>query len=101
MSEVKPEVIQQLAEIRTQIDGIDKSLIDLLGQRSNCVDVIAKIKCENKISIYDSGRENSILDKITSNNSTKYQAVDMANIFHSILRAGLNQQLLYRSEHED
>ncbi len=90
-----------LKEIRQDIDRIDNQLIELLKQRSECVERVAKIKCENQLPIYDSKRENEILDEITHNNPTKYQNVDLANIFHTILRAGLNQQLLYRSEHED
>ncbi|WP_196138040.1 chorismate mutase [Aliikangiella sp. G2MR2-5] len=92
---------QSLALVREEIDKIDQALIDLLRQRSECVEKIAKIKCEGKLSIYDSERENKILEEKTQNNPTLYQSVDLANIFHAILRAGLNQQLLYRSEHED
>ncbi|TQV77154.1 chorismate mutase [Aliikangiella marina] len=90
-----------LDELRKAIDRIDEKLINLLTQRSNCVEKIAEIKCHSKVSIYDSERENKILQAVTENNPTKYQSVDMANIFHAILRAGLNQQLLYRSEHID
>jgi chorismate mutase / prephenate dehydratase len=92
---------QDLSEVRQTIDSIDKQLIELLRQRSECVEKIAIFKCEHKLSIYDAVRENKILDKITKENPSQYQAVDMANIFHAIMRAGLNQQLLYRSEHEE
>ena len=97
----KKQMESKLATARDEIDKIDEQLITLLAQRSQCVEKIAEIKCHSKISIYDSERENKILQAVTENNPTKYQSVDMANIFHSILRAGLNQQLLYRSEHVD
>jgi len=90
-----------LQAIRKEIDRIDSSIIDLLRERSECVEKVAVVKCEHKLPIYDSKRENEILDEITQSNPTLYQNVDLANIFHAILRAGLNQQLLYRSEHEE
>ena len=92
---------QDLSMVRQEIDLIDKQLIELLRQRSECVEQIAKYKCQHKLSIYDATRENRILDKITKENPSQYQSVDMANIFHAIMRAGLNQQLLYRAEHEE
>ncbi len=101
MSEFEPDYTKDLSEIRQNIDAIDAKLIELLTQRSQCVEKIADIKCKHKVSIYDSNRENRIIEKVTTDNPSSYQAVDMANIFHSILRAGLNQQLLYRSEHEE
>jgi|GEM_PF-3182197 len=101
MSEVDSSHQQHLSDVRQKIDDIDSQIIDLLAQRSECVEQIAAIKCREKLSIYDSGRENLIIEKVTQDNPTRYQAVDMASIFHAILRAGLNQQLLYRSEHEE
>ena len=101
MSSGKKIGIDELNSVRQTIDDIDAQIIQLLSERSNCVKQIAIYKCENKLSIYDAERENKILDKITRENPSQYQAVDMANIFHAIMRAGLNQQLLYRSEHEE
>ena len=101
MSDLDCSDNKDLSSVRESIDKIDKQLIDLLRQRSECVEQIAIYKCEHKLSIYDATRENKILDKITKENPSCYQAVDMANIFHAIMRAGLNQQLLYRSEHEE
>ncbi|MCW8879304.1 MAG: chorismate mutase [Kangiellaceae bacterium] len=101
MAEQNSESIAKLNKIRSNIDKIDKQLIELLRQRSLCVQEIAEIKCQNQLPIYDGNREKRILEEKTSNNPTKYQAVDLANIFHAIMRAGLNQQLLYRSEHEE
>lgn len=91
----------QLVQLREMIDQVDKQLLDLLTHRSDCVEKIAAIKCQHKLPIYDGVRENRIIEKMTQDNPTRYQSVDLANIFHSILRAGLNQQLLYRAEHEE
>lgn len=101
MSVSKNITKEDLSSVRQTIDQIDEQLINLLKQRSECVEKIAEYKCINKLSIYDAARENRILEKVTKNNPTRYQSVDMANIFNAILRAGLNQQLLYRSEHEE
>ena len=90
----------QLAALREQIDTIDKQILELLTQRSACVQQIAQEKCEHKRPIYDAQREAGIIRRIVGNNPTQYQDVDLENIHHMILRAGLNQQLLYRSEQE-
>jgi chorismate mutase len=88
----------QLESLRWEIDTIDDQIIDLLKQRAESVESIARVKCRHQLAIYDGEREKRILEKVLSNNQTKYQAVDMASIFHAILRASLNQQLLYRSD---
>ena len=90
-----------LDEIRQRIDKVDSQLIKFLTKRSELVEVVASIKCHQNLPIYDNARENKIIEKVTVNNPTRYQAVDMASIFHAILRAGLNQQLLFRSEHKE
>jgi len=101
MSKINVEKIKELSSVREKIDQVDSQLLDLLTQRSHWIEKIAEIKCRNRCSIYDGERENLILEKVTAENPTSYQATDMASIFHAILRAGLNQQLLYRSEHKD
>ncbi len=90
-----------LSQSRCRIDEIDQQIITLLTQRSACVNEIAGIKYQHKMPIYDSERETKIIEKISAYNPTGYHDVDMATIFHAILRAGLNQQLLYRSAHEE
>ncbi|TQV84414.1 chorismate mutase [Aliikangiella coralliicola] len=100
MSQVESSNDSELFDVRREIDQIDEKIIQLLTLRSKCVEQIAEIKCRQNLSIYDSSRENNIIEKFTRDNPTHYQSVDMANIFHAILRAGLNQQLLYRAEHE-
>ena len=99
--ELKHTIQEELVIIRETIDDIDQQIIDLLINRSNCVEKIAQYKCTHQLPIYDGVREGKILDKVTSENPTNYQSVDMANIFNAIIRAGLNQQLLYRAEHKD
>ena len=89
-----------LSELRIRIDQIDDQLIRFLTERSQCVTEIAKLKYRKNIPIHDAGREKVIIDKIITKNSSGYHDVDIATIFQAILRASLNQQLLFRSTKE-
>jgi len=92
---------QYLQQARQSIDLIDKKLLQLLTERSVCIDNIAEIKRQKKLTIYDGQRENFIIDKVVQENPTHYHAIDIANIFHAIFRAGLHQQLIYRAQFEE
>ncbi len=89
-----------LSELRIKIDQIDDQIIHCLTERSQCVAEIAQLKYQKNIPIHDAGREKVIIDKIIAKNSSAYHDVDIATIFHAILRASLNQQLLFRSKKE-
>jgi len=89
-----------LQDLRAEIDKVDDQLLRLLAARSRLVQKVAEAKCKQNLAIYDGNREAEIINRLVSNNPTFYQDVDLENIFHTILRAGLNQQLLYRSEQE-
>ncbi len=84
--------------LRLTIDEIDQHLVELLARRSVCVKQISEIKKQNKLAIYDEKRERGIIDRFKHYNPTLYHQVDLINIFQAILRAGLHQQLIERTE---
>jgi len=53
-----------LSKDRQRIDEIDKQIVSLLEERYDCVSNIAQIKKENNIPIFDTTREEAVLDKI-------------------------------------
>jgi len=91
----------QLQQARQSIDIIDKKIIDLLTERSTCVATIADIKRQQDLPAYDAERERQVIDKLCQNNPTHYQTADLEKIFRTILRAGLNQQLLQQADVKD
>lgn len=101
MSQSINNIEEQFLYYRQSVDIIDENIIKLLAERSKCVAAIAEIKYQKNLSVFDAEREKHIIDQVFKDNPTLYQATDVAKIFRSILRAGVNQQLLYRADVED
>lgn len=55
-----------LEEQRNKIDKIDNQIVKLFEERMNTVVEIAKIKKENNMQIFDSSRENLVIEKVKS-----------------------------------
>lgn len=90
-----------LQHVRQSIDVIDNKIVELLAERSTCVASIAEIKRQQEYPAYDVEREKHIIDSVCKKNPTHYQSADLEKIFRTILRAGLNQQLLQHADIED
>src|SRR2546430_9705227 len=58
-----------LADWRRRIDEIDKKLVKLLNERSQCALEIGKLKQAAKIPLYQPDRENEVLAHAESNNT--------------------------------
>lgn len=89
-----------LAEIRRQIDVIDDEILTLILKRLEYSGIIAKIKLDNGLPIYDESREQAILSrvKLASGKSYKY----VLPIFREILSSSkLIQQEVRNSAKED
>lgn len=89
-----------LAEIRRQIDVIDDEILTLILKRLEYSGIIAKIKLDNGLLIYDESREQAILSrvKLASGKSYKY----VLPIFREILNTSkLIQQEARNSAKED
>lgn len=88
----KQDFNSALEKLRDQIDHIDDELIQLLGQRMKIADQVGKYKKENNITILQTNRWNSILEKAFAKGDklglskefiTKYyDAVHMESINH-------------------
>lgn len=49
---------------RQKIDEIDREIVNLFEERMKIVVEVAKIKKENNIEIFDSNRENKVIEKV-------------------------------------
>ncbi len=89
-----------LAEIRRQIDAIDDELLTLILKRLECSGIIAKIKLDNGLPIYDESREQAILSKVKLDSGKSYKYV--LPVFLEILNTSkLIQQEVRNSAKED
>lgn len=55
-----------LDEIRNEIDGIDREIVELIVKRMNLSKSVAEYKIKNGKKVFDSAREQAILDKVSS-----------------------------------
>ena len=53
-----------ISELRTQIDGIDKQLVDLYCRRMDTAREIGRYKRENNLPVLDTERERNLLNKV-------------------------------------
>ena len=65
MSEQK---IDELETYRTQIDVLDRRLLDLLNERTAIVEQIGRVKQERKLGVYEPKREDQVYANILRNN---------------------------------
>ena len=56
----------ELQELRTQIDAIDRQLVELFIQRMNCSASVAEYKREHGMQVLDPLRERDLLKKISA-----------------------------------
>jgi len=53
-----------LIKIRAKIDDIDDQIIDLLGERFECVSQVAKMKKKQHTTVYQPEREEIVLKRV-------------------------------------
>jgi chorismate mutase-like protein len=75
----------KLADWRRRIDEIDKKLVELLNERSQCALEIGKIKQEQNIPLYQPERENEVLANAESNNSGPLTDAAIRRLFERII----------------
>ena len=62
-----------IRELREQIDGIDRQLVDLYIQRMETARAIGRYKRENGIPVLDSERERLLLNKVAEQAGEEYE----------------------------
>lgn len=79
-----------LEQIRKQIDKLDDEILELLLQRIKYSKMIAEIKFNDKLPIFDAKREDEIFYRLKSNSDENYKYV--VDIFFEILSASKHIQ---------
>src|SRR2546429_7450496 len=73
-----------LSDWRRRIDEIDRKLVELLNERSQCALEIGKLKQEAKIPLYQPDRENEELANAERNNSGPLTDAAIRRLFERI-----------------
>jgi chorismate mutase len=74
-----------ISDWRRRMDEIDKKLVDLLNERSQCALEIGRIKQEQGIPIYQPARENEVLANAEGNNKGPLSHAAIRRLFERII----------------
>ena len=88
------EAAAAIDDLRTGIDRIDASLIDLLAERMGISGAIGRIKERSGLTVLQTGRWNAVLEKVRTMAKEKDLDEDfITEIFTTIHRASMERQL--------
>ena len=82
MSERKPD---ELENYRSQIDVLDRRLLDLLNERTAIVEQIGRVKQELKMNVYEPKREDQVYANILTHNRGPLPSEAVKRIFERII----------------
>jgi chorismate mutase len=74
-----------LSDWRRRIDEIDKKLVELLNERSQCALEIGRIKQESSIPLYQPDREIEVLSNAETNNNGPLTNAAIRRLFERII----------------
>ena len=77
--------MEQLADCRRRIDGVDLKLLELLNERTKIVEEIGRIKQKLTLPIYEPKREEDVFRNVTSNNLGPLTSEALKRIFERII----------------
>ncbi|HHL40204.1 MAG TPA: prephenate dehydratase [Deltaproteobacteria bacterium] len=82
--------MHRLDELRTEIDGIDCEILDLLNRRAACAIEIGKIKHEQKRDVYAPDREREIYRRLMERNKGPFPNKALRNVFREIISGSIS-----------
>jgi chorismate mutase len=74
-----------LSDWRRRIDEIDKKLVELLNERSQCALETGRIKQESHLPLYQPDRENEVLANVESHNKGPLTDAAIRRLFERII----------------
>lgn len=80
------EAISQIEKHRTQIDELDKQIVELLNKRAGHSLVIRGLKPDANMGLFDAKREEEIFEKIDSYNDGPLYNENLREIYSTILK---------------
>ena len=75
----------ELDELRRQIDGVDRKLVELLNERARLVEAVGGLKKRLGLEIYLPEREKEILEHAAAANGGPFSKAAIARLFERIL----------------
>ncbi|MHA6251986.1 bifunctional 3-deoxy-7-phosphoheptulonate synthase/chorismate mutase [Oceanobacillus sp. CAU 1775] len=82
----------KIEELRSQLDGVNLEILDLINQRAALVQEIGQVKAKQSTYRFDPVREREMLDQIKKHNDGPFKNSTIDHIFKEIFKAGLELQ---------
>lgn len=74
-----------LQQLRKRIDGLDRSLLELLNQRGRLVQAVGALKLKNGQPVFVPGRERALLSRLKTHNNGPLSDQAVENLFLEIV----------------
>lgn len=82
------DIDEQLAEVRAEIDAIDREILDRLNRRARCVQRVGEIKDGGRRGpIYVAARERDLVRTLVEANEGPFPAAAIPHVFREIISA--------------
>lgn len=88
----EPSQIPGLAELREQIDDVDRQLLELLNRRANLSLAVGKAKRQVSGKVFDPAREARLLERLATLNQGPLKAEHVTSVWRAILSASRSLQ---------
>ena len=83
---------KRILELREQIDQLDEDIIQLLIKRMGISKEVGKLKEELDIPVEDKGREQEIIDRLTSQAGRNLSEEQLIRIFTAVFKSSKQVQ---------
>lgn len=83
---------KDLEQLRSEIDGINLQILELLNKRGQIVKEMGRAKIDKGVKRFDPVRERKMLDHISSINNGPYSTSTLQHIFKEIFKSSLELQ---------
>ncbi|SMB91555.1 chorismate mutase [Peptoniphilus asaccharolyticus DSM 20463] len=77
--------MNDLEKMRIEIDEVDRKIVELFEERIDIAKRIGAWKKENGIEIFDSNREEKVIEKAICYLKDKSQKSEIADLFHKLM----------------
>lgn len=85
---VSPEIAEELAVLRRQIDGIDAAILEQLNRRARCVKRVGELKQGGRNGpIYVAARERDLVGALVAANPGPFPNAALPHVFREIISA--------------
>lgn len=88
----KEDPKEELTELRSQIDILDKQILELINKRAEVVLEIGELKKRNELGVYDPKREKQIEKNLAEMNDGPMPDASVIEIFRTIISASRELQ---------